>query len=85
MTRTSTTCSRATASVTTSGCVPSWRGTRRAARLLQDDFLALASGHVTWDVLQKEDAVEVAGDPEILARFLACFDLIPPRVHLHMR
>ena len=35
----------------------------------------LASGSRTWDTLHKDDAVEVAGDLEVLARFLACFDL----------
>ena len=54
-------------------------------RLPKDRFFALASGDTTWDTLQKDDAVEVAGDPEALARFLACFDLTPPRVHLHVR
>jgi alkyl sulfatase BDS1-like metallo-beta-lactamase superfamily hydrolase len=53
--------------------------------LPKDRFLALASGSTTWDTLQKDDAVEVAGDPEVLARFLACFDLTPPRVQLHVR
>ncbi|MFE7112756.1 alkyl sulfatase dimerization domain-containing protein [Streptomyces sp. NPDC057575] len=48
-------------------------------------FLALASGRTTWDTLQQDDAVEVAGDPEVLTRFLSCFDLIPPRVQLHVR
>ena len=53
--------------------------------LPKDRFLALASGSTTWDTLQQDDAVEVAGDPEVLARFLACFDLTPPRMHLHVR
>jgi hypothetical protein len=53
--------------------------------LPKDWFLALASGSTTWDTLQKDDAVEVAGEPEVLARFLACFDLTPPQVHLHVR
>ncbi|MFF8917212.1 alkyl sulfatase dimerization domain-containing protein [Streptomyces sp. NPDC015032] len=48
-------------------------------------FLALASGSTTWDTLQQDEAVEVAGDSEALARFLACFDLTPPRVQLHVR
>jgi hypothetical protein len=54
-------------------------------RLPRDRFLALASGSTTWDTLQQDDAVEVAGEPEVLARFLACFDLTPPRVQLHVR
>jgi alkyl sulfatase BDS1-like metallo-beta-lactamase superfamily hydrolase len=54
-------------------------------RLPKDRFLALASGSATWDTLQQDDAVEVAGDPEALTRFLACFDLTPPRVQLHVR
>ena len=45
----------------------------------------LASGATTWDTLQQDDAVEVAGDPEVLARFLGCFELTPPRVQLHAR
>ncbi|MFJ9868865.1 alkyl sulfatase C-terminal domain-containing protein [Streptomyces sp. NPDC101165] len=53
--------------------------------LPKDRFLALASGSTTWDTLQQDDAVEVAGEPEVLARFLACFDLAPPRVQLHVR
>jgi alkyl sulfatase BDS1-like metallo-beta-lactamase superfamily hydrolase len=53
--------------------------------LPKDRFLAVASGNTTWDTLQKDDVVEVAGDPEVLARFLACFDLTPPQVHLHVR
>lgn len=53
--------------------------------LPKDRFLALASGSTTWDTLQKDDAVEVTGDPEALARFLASFDLTPPQVHLHVR
>ncbi|MEU6506046.1 alkyl sulfatase dimerization domain-containing protein [Streptomyces sp. NPDC046942] len=53
--------------------------------LPKDRFLALASGTTTWDTLQQEDAVEVAGEPEVVARFLACFDLTPPRVQLHVR
>jgi alkyl sulfatase BDS1-like metallo-beta-lactamase superfamily hydrolase len=56
-----------------------------ALSLPKDRFLALASGSETWDTLQKDDAVEVAGDPEVLAKFVACFDLIPPRVQLHVR
>jgi alkyl sulfatase BDS1-like metallo-beta-lactamase superfamily hydrolase len=53
--------------------------------LPKDRFLALASGSTTWDTLQQDDAVDVAGDPEDLARFLACFDLTTPRVQLHAR
>jgi hypothetical protein len=43
--------------------------------LPKDRFLALAAGGTTWDALQKDDAVEVAGDPEVLTRFFASFDL----------
>jgi alkyl sulfatase BDS1-like metallo-beta-lactamase superfamily hydrolase len=53
--------------------------------LPKDRFLALASGSTTWDTLQQDDAVEVAGDPEVLTRFPACFDLTTPRVQLHVR
>ena len=53
--------------------------------LTKDRFLALASGSTTWDILQKDDAVEVAGDPDLLATFLSCFNLTPPRVQLHAR
>jgi alkyl sulfatase BDS1-like metallo-beta-lactamase superfamily hydrolase len=51
----------------------------------KDRFLALASGSTTSDTLHQDDAVEVAGDPEVLARFLTCFDLTPPRVQLPVR
>ena len=44
-----------------------------------------ASRSTTWDTLQKDDAVEVTGDPEVLARFLTSFDLTPPQVQLHVR
>ena len=54
-------------------------------RLPKDRFLALAAGTAPWDTLQQDDAVEVAGDPEVLKRFFACFDLAPPRVQLHVR
>jgi hypothetical protein len=54
-------------------------------RLPKDRFLALASGATTWDTLRQDDAVEVVGDPEVLTRFFACFDLTPPRVQLHVR
>ncbi|MFJ8441509.1 alkyl sulfatase C-terminal domain-containing protein [Kitasatospora griseola] len=46
-------------------------------RLPKDRFIELASGGTELETLRQNGAVEVTGDPEVLASFLACFDLAP--------
>ncbi|MGX4734601.1 alkyl sulfatase C-terminal domain-containing protein [Kitasatospora griseola] len=54
-------------------------------RLPEDRFLEPAAGRTARDTLRQDDTVEAAGEPEVLASFLACFDPPPLRVRLHAR